>query len=84
MTTTTTTLTTIKHLADSRTRSVRISALRKALPTVSRSELDAALLSLHQAGKIILSRDDNNWTAKDDAADAMLVGGCPRHIAYLD
>ncbi len=65
-------------------REVRIADLRERMATVPRSDLDAALLKLHDARRIVLSRDDN--TAKlteTDRTAALAVGEAPRHFFYL-
>jgi hypothetical protein len=64
---------------------VRLSALRRALPAISRQQLDAALIDLQRARRLVLYREDNTpaLTAEDHAA-ALLVGGAPRHLVYLE
>jgi hypothetical protein len=64
---------------------VRLSALRKALPAISRQQLDAALIDLQRERRLVLYREDNTpaLTAEDHAA-ALLVGDSPRHLVYLE
>ncbi len=68
-----------------RKQRVRLSALRQALPAVPRSSLDQTLLELQDAGRAVLYRDDNSAGLKEaDHEAALLVGGAPRHIIYLE
>lgn len=68
-----------------RKRRVRLSALRGALGDVRKNDLDKALLALQDAGRAVLYRDDNSagLTSADHDA-ALIVGGAPRHIIYLE
>jgi hypothetical protein len=62
---------------------VRITRLRShvALP---RPVVDQALRDLHDARKIVLSRDDDTaQLTDDDRADALYVGDSARHLFYL-
>jgi hypothetical protein len=68
-----------------RQQRVRLSALRQALPDVPRPSLDQTLLELQDAGRAVLYRDDNSAGLKEaDHQAALLVGGAPRHIIYLE
>jgi hypothetical protein len=64
---------------------VRLSALRRALPAISRRQLDAALIVLQRERRLVLYREDNTpaLTAEDHAA-ALVVGDSPRHLVYLE
>jgi hypothetical protein len=64
---------------------VRLSSLRKALPTISRQRLDKALVALQRQQRLVLYRDDNTpaLTAEDHAA-ALIIGDSPRHLVYLE
>jgi len=64
---------------------VRLSALRRALPAMSRQQLDAALIDLQRERRLVLYREDNTpaLTAEDHAA-ALVVGDSPRHLVYLE
>jgi hypothetical protein len=64
---------------------VRLSALRKALPSISRQQLDQALVALQREQRLVLYRDDNtpSLTTEDHAA-ALMVGDSPRHLVYLE
>jgi hypothetical protein len=64
---------------------VRLSALRKALPAISRQQLDTALIELQREQRLVLFREDNTpaLTPEDHAA-ALLVGDSPRHLIYLE
>jgi hypothetical protein len=64
---------------------VRLSALRSALPAISRQQLDTALIDLQRERRLVLYREDNTpaLTAEDHAA-ALLVGDSPRHLVYLE
>jgi len=64
---------------------VRLSALRKALPSISRQVMDTALVALQRQQRLVLYRDDNtrSLTAEDHAA-ALMVGDSPRHLVYLE
>jgi len=64
---------------------VRLSALRNALPAVSRQQLDTTLIELQRERRLVLYREDNtpSLTAEDHAA-ALLVGDSPRHLVYLE
>lgn len=68
-----------------RKRRVRLSALRERLASVPRSALDEALRAAQRAGRVVLYRDDNTaaLTPADHEA-ALIVGGAPRHIVYLE
>lgn len=61
-------------------KAVRIASLRKDL-SLTPGEFDLALGALHRLGKVMLYRDDNRATAKDEGA--YFVGGEPRHILYV-
>lgn len=68
-----------------RKQRVRLSALRQALLDVPRHALDQTLLDLQDAGRAVLYRDDNSAGLKEaDHEAALLVGGSPRHIIYLE
>lgn len=64
---------------------VRLSALRRALASVPRQELDAALIELQRDSRLVLYRDDDTpaLTPEDHVA-ALLVGDSPRHLVYLE
>ena len=64
---------------------VRLSALRNALPAISRQQLDTALIEMQREHRLVLYREDNtpSLTAEDHAA-ALLVGDSPRHLVYLE
>jgi hypothetical protein len=64
---------------------VRLSALREALPSISRQQMDTALVALQRQQRVVLYRDDNtrSLTAEDHAA-ALTVGDSPRHLIYLE
>jgi hypothetical protein len=64
---------------------VRLSALRNALPAVSRQQLDRALIEMQRDRRLVLYREDNtpSLTPEDHAA-ALLVGDSPRHLVYLE
>ncbi len=62
---------------------VRITRLRSRL-ALPRPVVDQALRDLHDARKIVLSRDDDTaLLTDDDRADALYVGDSPRHLLYL-
>ncbi len=64
---------------------VRLSALRHRLKSVQRGVLDAALLNLQDQRQLVLYRDDNTAALTEDDRDAaLLVGGEPRHLVYLE
>lgn len=64
---------------------VRLSALRKQLSSVQRTELDQALLRMQDEGRLVLYRDDNTAAlTADDQDAALLVGNAPRHLVYLE
>lgn len=74
------------ELAGGRTKArVRLAALRERLEGVSRRELDALLLQMQDAGRLVLYPLDNpvELTAADRGA-ALLVGKNPRHLVYLE
>ena len=64
---------------------VRLSALREALPAISRQQLDTVLIELQREHRLVLYREDNTpaLTPEDHAA-ALLVGDSPRHLVYLE
>lgn len=63
---------------------IRLSALRAALPGVSRTTLDTELRRMQDAGSVALYRDDNSArVTADDTRDALMVGDEPRHLLYL-
>lgn len=65
-------------------KEVRLTALRAKLGHVTKSEVDAQLIKLHDAGRIALYRDDNTAAVSAaDARDALMVGDSPRHLLYL-
>lgn len=73
-------------LAGGATKSrVRLSALRKALPAISRQQLDSTLIEMQREHRLVLFREDNTpaLTPEDHAA-ALLVGDSPRHLVYLE
>lgn len=64
---------------------VRLSALRSRLPEVPRVQLDSLLLKMQSEQQLVLYRLDNPTElgpADEDAA--LLVGGNPRHLVYLE
>lgn len=68
-----------------RKRRVRLSALREALSDVRKQDLDKALLALQDSGRAVLYRDDNSaGLTRADHDAALIVGGAPRHIIYLE
>lgn len=68
-----------------RKQRVRLSALRQSLLDVPRQALDQTLIALQDAGRAVLYRDDNSAGLKEaDHEAALLVGGSPRHIIYLE
>jgi hypothetical protein len=64
---------------------VRLAQLRVCLPEVSRPELDAALLELQSGRHLVLYRLDNPAELRPaDHEAALLVGGNPRHLVYME
>jgi hypothetical protein len=64
---------------------VRLSALRRELSSIERTKLDHALLALSDEGRLVLYRDDNTAAlTADDHRAALMVGGAPRHLVYLE
>ena len=67
-----------------RKQRVRLTALRQKL-NVERDVLNAALLDLQDQGRLVLYRDDNSSAlTKEDHDAALIVGGAPRHLVYLE
>lgn len=64
---------------------VRLSELRNRLGELPRSRLDALLLEMQAAGRVVLYRLDNpvELTSADHHA-ALLIGENPRHLVYLE
>jgi hypothetical protein len=63
---------------------IRLTSLRSRFPDSSRNEVDAALIRMHDAGQIVLYRNDNSAeVTAEDERDALMVGGAPRHVLYL-
>lgn len=64
---------------------VRLAALRKAVPQLTRKPFDDALLSLGKAGLILLYPDDDraSLTLADHEA-ALVDGETARHLVYLE
>jgi hypothetical protein len=63
---------------------VRLSELRRRLADVAKEPLDAALLKMQQASKLVLFRFDNQREITDaDREAALLVGGEPRHVLHM-
>ena len=64
---------------------VRLSDLRGLLGGVERSALDAALLKMQQAARLVLFRLDNQREITDeDRQAALLLGGEPRHVLRME
>jgi hypothetical protein len=64
---------------------VRLSALREALPSISRQQLDTALIALQRQQRLVLYRDDNTRSlTPEEHAAALTVGDSPRHLVYLE
>jgi hypothetical protein len=64
---------------------VRLAELRLRLPEVSRPELDAVLLLLQSERQLVLYRLDNPAELRPaDHEAALLVGGNPRHLVYME
>ena len=64
---------------------VRLAELRVRLPEVSRPELDAVLLLLQSERQLVLYRLDNPAELRPaDHEAALLVGGNPRHLVYME
>lgn len=63
---------------------VRLAELRRRLDGVTKEALDAALLNMQQASKLVLFRLDNQREiTEDDRQSALLLGGEPRHVVRL-
>jgi hypothetical protein len=63
---------------------VRLSELRRHLGDVPKESLDAALLKMQQASRLVLFRLDNQREITDaDREAALLVGGEPRHVVHM-
>lgn len=66
---------------------IRITELRSRVGRMvhhHRTDFDEAVKALFQAGKIVLSRQDNTFVlTADDREDAVYVGNNPRHLIYL-
>jgi hypothetical protein len=77
---------TLLGLAGGRSRRrVRLAELRDRLPEVPRRELDALLLELQSEQQLVLYRLDNPAElAQADHEAALLVGGNPRHLVYME
>jgi hypothetical protein len=66
-------------------RQLRLAELRPALADLGRDALDAALLGMEQAGHAgLLPFDDPTEIRAEDREAALLVGGRPRHLLWLD
>jgi hypothetical protein len=63
---------------------VRLSELRRRLGDVAKEALDAALLKMQRASKLVLFRFDNQREITDaDREAALFVGGEPRHLLHM-
>jgi hypothetical protein len=63
---------------------VRLSDLRRRLADVAKDVLDAALLKMQQASKLVLFRLDNQREITDaDREAALFVGDEPRHVLHM-
>jgi hypothetical protein len=63
---------------------VRLSDLRSRLGDVAKDALDAALLKMQQASKLVLFRLDNQREITDaDRKAALHVGDEPRHVLHM-
>ena len=63
---------------------VRLSELRRRLHGVANDALDATLLKMQQASKLVLFRLDNQREITDaDRQAALHIGGEPRHVLHM-
>ena len=63
---------------------VRLAELRRRLHGIGRNALDATLLRMQQASKLVLFRLDNQREITDGDRDAaLLLGGEPRHLIRM-
>jgi hypothetical protein len=75
-----------KLLAEERPGSMtrtRLADLRRALPHVARSLLDATLLDMQANNEIVLSTLERYDVTDDDRAAVIRIAGLPRHVVYL-
>ncbi len=64
---------------------VRLAALRKTMPSIPGEELDAALLNMEKAEKLVLYKlDDPREIRPEDDMAAVEVLGLKRHIVYIE
>lgn len=74
------------ELGGSQRNDVRLAKLRAALPGISRTAFDTALLTLQEHGHIALYREDNTFALTDADKAAALELGNPdavRHLLYV-
>ncbi|MDD5544400.1 MAG: hypothetical protein PHX83_14620 [Acidobacteriia bacterium] len=66
---------------------IRITELRARVGARAyhhRTDFDEATRALHEAGKIVLAKNDNAYSlTEDDRRDAVWVGDSPRHLVYV-
>jgi hypothetical protein len=64
---------------------VRLAELRRRVGGVTKNTLDAALLKMQQASKLVLFRLDNKREITDeDREAAIMIGGEPRHVLHME